>query len=358
MDSAKISVIVPIYKVENYLDRCVQSILNQTYQNLEIILVDDGSPDRCPAMCDAYAQKDSRVKVIHKQNGGLSDARNAGIDIADGDYLGFVDSDDYIHKDMYAQLMKSCMEYDCDIAVCAIEKFSGRALGKLQDRTEAELYEKDEIFNALLKVHDVEMIVAWNKLYKKDTFAGVRYPVGKIHEDEFTTYKALGKCRKVVYINQPLYFYLQREDSIMGKGFSARSLDRLEALKERQIFFDTQSEYIQNMGLYNLQFWILLYLYQAGDDEALRRKVLDYEKWCWEQQDKGAVKEYLYKALFACLRQKQFDRTFMKHIFQYGCIRSVTDSNLENRLKVTDKRYWFRSGRKMKYLMYVMSYFV
>lgn len=226
--SELISVIVPIYKVEKYLNKCVDSILNQTYKNLEVILVDDGSPDQCGTICDEYAKKDQRVKVIHKENGGLSDARNAGMDLMMGTYVAFVDSDDWIEPDMYEKLLMSLHQFHADMA------FGGVADELEQDglvtRTKTSDYGKtpcaeDNI--SAMKRYFHGSWAAWDKLYKADLFEGIRYPVGEINEDEAIVLKLLNRCRLVCYTNEIFYHYMKREDgkSITNASFSRKKLD-------------------------------------------------------------------------------------------------------------------------------------
>lgn len=353
----KISVIVPVYKVEQYLERCVKSIMNQSYQNLEIILVDDGSPDACPALCDSYAKQDNRIKVIHQENMGLSAARNAGIDIASGEYIGFVDSDDYIHKNMYEVLMKTCLENTCDIAVCSLKKFEKEIeADEVMAEPDLELYEKEKKFQAYFKLHDTEMIVAWNKLYKKELFHNVRYPKGKIHEDEFTTYILIGAAEKVAFVNYPLYYYFQRAESIMGQGFSLKSLDRLEAFKLRQQYFKALgNEYVYQLGLYNMQYWIMLYFTFAGNNMEHRKLVLEYQTWCWEHLEKELVKEYFFKALYSGLKQKRIDKAFIDEMFKTKEIKAIINSSIAPKASITTPNYWFRSGRKMKYIIKILA---
>ena len=177
-----ISVIVPIYKVEKYLHKCIDSILAQTYTNLEIILVDDGSPDNCGKICDEYAAKDSRIKVIHQPNGGLSAARNAGLDIATGDYIGFVDSDDYIAPDMYEKLYNALVKNDADMAICDYQRF-GNELPYDEMSLTTEVITGLQAMEKQNTVINCSFVVAWSKLYKSFIFSNVRFPVGKINED-------------------------------------------------------------------------------------------------------------------------------------------------------------------------------
>lgn len=237
-----ISVIVPVYKVEEYIDRCVASLLKQTYQNLEIILVDDGSPDNCPAICDAYAKQDGRIKVIHKENGGLSDARNVAIDVARGKYLGFVDSDDYIQEDMYEKLICAAKESEADIVVCGhyIERGNKLTIEEAP-RDEVQILSGREA--QLLLLQDKAMKnYAWNKLYDKKVFDGIRYPYRRNFEDVATTYLLFNKANKVCWIPDILYFYQMRDDSISSRNSSdekwyGNCKDIVKAHQERCEFY-------------------------------------------------------------------------------------------------------------------------
>lgn len=226
-----ISVIVPVYKVEEYLDQCVSSIANQTYQNLEIILVDDGSPDRCPEMCDRWAEEDSRIKVVHKENGGLSDARNAGLKVATGHYVAFVDSDDLIGGDMVETLYNALYDTKADIAECDYVCFEDD-LPHFEDCTDAKItsFSAEEALKVLLEKHDLYCVV-WNKLYRRQLFNNLSFATEKLHEDVFFTYQAFGKSKSVVKIHRNMYYYRQRQNSIMGKSFSFGNLDALEAME-------------------------------------------------------------------------------------------------------------------------------
>lgn len=232
-DKACISVIVPVYRVEPYLDRCVQSIVEQTYSDMEIILVDDGSPDICPAMCDTWAEKDSRIRVIHKENGGLSDARNAGMALATGEYISFIDSDDWIAPEMLQRLLEALERDDSDIAACAVQmvweddghsEFLTVRRNCVLDREEAQLALLRE---SLLK-HPV-----WYKLYRRKTVQDIPFEVGKYHEDVYWGYQAVGNARRVSLIDYIGYFYFQRSGSIMGTGYSLQRLDAIEAWERR-----------------------------------------------------------------------------------------------------------------------------
>jgi len=209
-----ISVVVPIYKVEPYLEKCVESILAQTYSNLEIILVDDGSPDNCGRICDNLKQKDTRIRVIHKANGGLSTARNAGIDIARGEYIGFVDSDDTIEPYMYAKLYDAIRRDKTKLAVCAANYVfeDGKVLKKPG-------IGKDTVFNfsqAIIEMnsHRIFDMAAWSKLFHRELFGDLRFPVGKLSEDYYIMFHLIDRAQRVSYVDTACYNYLQRKNSI------------------------------------------------------------------------------------------------------------------------------------------------
>ena len=234
-----ISVIVPIFRVEAYLRRCVDSILAQSYQNLEILLVDDGSDDGCPAICDAYAEQDARVRVIHKKNGGLSDARNAGIDVATGDYFGFVDSDDYIHPDMFLRLVEKAMETGADLVRCGRAKVDAEE--QILEQTGAfpnQVLTQMEALNYMIDSHTGATVGIWLGLYRRELFDGLRFPVGRIHEDEYLTPRLLLACQTVSYIDDVLYYYNQGNgDSIMRRAFSPKRLDLIWVMEDRLAYF-------------------------------------------------------------------------------------------------------------------------
>lgn len=232
-----ISVIVPVYKVEPYLRRCVDSILAQTFTDFELILVDDGSPDNCGSICDEYAQKDPRVVVIHQQNGGLSAARNAGIDWAfansDSQWLSFVDSDDWVHPEYLERLLKAAVENGVSVSICGYAGTAGEE-PEVRDTDMIPVLWKPEDFYV---AHNTNATIACGKLYRKDCFREIRYPVGKIHEDEFTTYKILFGTDIVAFIQAPFYAYFQNPNSIVRSKWSEKRLDVLDALEERISFF-------------------------------------------------------------------------------------------------------------------------
>ena len=232
-----ISVVVPIYNVEQYLERCINSILHQTYQNLEIILVDDGSPDNSGAICDSYSSLDQRIKVIHKRNGGLSDARNVGLDMAGGEFIAFVDSDDALMPEMIEKLYQRIDKDRSDMAFCGYRQVNQN--GDIL----SEVVLPDNVltgFDALKVSYENQGVlytIAWNKLYKIHLFRDIRFPVGKYHEDEFTTYKIIDQCDKISIVRDTLYIYYQRDLSIMQENYSVKRLDGIEASYERYFYF-------------------------------------------------------------------------------------------------------------------------
>ena len=236
MKTPMISIIVPIYKVEKYLSKCIDSILSQTFTDFELILVDDGSPDSCGKLCDEYALKDNRIKVIHKENGGLSDARNAGIKVAKGKYLGFVDSDDYIAPDMYELLYRLLTESNAEIAVCDAVLVDEETEANYTESTELYVLEREKalqemIFKRLFAVN------AWNKLYKRELFSNILYPKGMLYEDLATTYKLIDKTQRVVYTPAKKYAYVQRQGSIMNQtGYKVKE-DKVLIVREMIEYF-------------------------------------------------------------------------------------------------------------------------
>lgn len=233
-----ITIVVPIYKVEQYLNRCIDSIINQTYKNLEIILVDDGSPDNCGKICDEYKKKDERIKVVHKENGGLSDARNCGIDLAKGKYITFIDSDDYVSKDFIEYLYNLIKKTKSDISICSFLPF----FGEIENKNNEEIIKVLETKDALQRLFYQNEITtsAWAKIYKKEFFEKIKFPKGEICEDLDTTYKVFAKANKITISNQKKYYYLQRPDSIINSNFS---LKRMKAIE----FAEKSLQYIKKM---------------------------------------------------------------------------------------------------------------
>lgn len=250
MDQPLISVIVPIYNVKEYFDRCVESIVNQTYKNIEIILVDDGSPDNCPQMCNEWAEKDTRINVIHKENGGLSDARNAGLKIATGEIVSFIDSDDWIELDMFEKMLNRMIEDDSDIVSCGV-KWVEEDGNVIRDVTVSndEVLDMQSAMKELLNDGKLKQHV-WNKIYKFDLIKDVPFEKGKYHEDVFWSYQIVGRAKKVSVVKESFYNYVQRSNSIMGEGFSAKRLDALDANRQRCEYMKEHFPELYDKSLY------------------------------------------------------------------------------------------------------------
>lgn len=250
MENQLISVIVPIYNVEQYIHTCLDSIINQTYKKLEIILIDDGSTDNCPGICDEYAKKDKRIKVIHKKNGGLSDARNSGLKIAGGSIISFIDSDDYIALNMFEEMYNIMISEYSDIVSCGVkiaydQQYANKAnpeTGNVETMDTSSAM-KELLVDGKLKQH------VWNKLYKKDLIKDILFEKGKYHEDVFWSYQAIARAKKVTVTSNQYYYYIQRSNSIMGEDYSEKRLDALDAMKQRCDFIKTNFPNLYDISL-------------------------------------------------------------------------------------------------------------
>lgn len=242
---AEISIIVPVYQVEKYIRQCIDSILAQTFTNFELILVDDGSKDNSGKICDEYAARDNRIRVIHKENGGLSDARNKGLDNAAGKYFMFVDSDDYISDDMTECLYKNILKENADIAACNYRYiFESGEEKDFSTENKAEVLNANEIFyNRKNERNYGFWTVAWNKLYKAETFKNLRFRFGRYHEDEFWANDIYQMDIKVVTVSESLYYYRQRDNSIMGNTNIRKCFDIIEAFEERVNVYLKEEKY-------------------------------------------------------------------------------------------------------------------
>ncbi len=253
--SGLISVIVPVYKVERYLDQCVSSIVNQTYKNLEIILVDDGSPDGCPAICDAWAARDERVRVIHQKNAGAGAARNAGLTAATGDLIAFVDSDDYISNDMYEHLY-SLICSGADIAECGYMDVFGDNASFTENADQVIWCDAEEAMKHHIN-DDVFRQLIWNKLYRRETVKEVFFPVGKKIDDEFFTYLTLGKANKLAGSSKCCYAYRQQDGSVMHNLDAQKRLQAIEAKLMRHEYIISRFPKLQPESLANIWFTCL-----------------------------------------------------------------------------------------------------
>ncbi|MCQ5146274.1 glycosyltransferase family 2 protein [Enterocloster bolteae] len=249
-DNIQISIVLPIYNVEKYLDECVQSVLNQSYANFELILVDDGSTDGSQMLCEQYKKKDKRIVVIHQKNGGLSSARNTGIKCAHGKYITLIDSDDYVAYDYIEKLYDAIVENSADISMCDFQKVAeGSKLKEIkipyQIKNKHLIFDKEETIKEVYneKFHGIDF-VSWAKMYKLELFRtnSIYFPEGKLHEDAFTTYKLFYLSEKIAYIDEPLYFYRIRNGSITST-FSIKRLDMIQATREEYRFFEGAGNY-------------------------------------------------------------------------------------------------------------------
>lgn len=280
METPLISVIVPVYKVESYLNRCVDSIINQTYHNLEIILVDDGSPDNCGKICDEYMIKDYRIKVIHKENGGQSEARNVGLDMAKGEYITFVDSDDWIHYQYIEILYNDIIQANADISMCTFIRTSDihcadKAYKRYRNH-KPKIMNKEQAIEKTLYQNKLDSS-PWDKLYKRNLFDGLRFTVGRIYEDLEIIYKIYDRATILTYTDYALYYYFYREDSTLGI-FNHKRLDVLDITDE---IVDYMSKYHPNIVpaakdrklSANFNMLALMTLHKSNDEISIRR--------CW-----------------------------------------------------------------------------
>lgn len=270
MQNSLISIIVPVYKVEKYLKKCLDSIINQTYKNLEIIIVDDGSPDGCPNICDEYSKKDDRIKVIHQKNMGLSIARNNGIKLATGEYIGFVDSDDFIEPTMYEDLYNAIIKNNAQMSICNFNVITNKDKYKRNDYPENKTYDKMEILKEILLDKNIQSY-AWNKLYKKELFDAIQYPAGKKYEDIGTTFYLAEKCDKIQLIGKAEYNYINRNDSIVFNFDEQTILDYTEIIMER---YEYVNEKYHSLRKYNF-FYLVKTLTTAYNDAFIINDISD-----------------------------------------------------------------------------------
>lgn len=281
METPLISIIVPVYKVESYLHKCVDSILSQTYTHLEIFLVDDGSPDNCGKICDEYAQKDKRIKVIHKKNGGLSDARNVAIDVAKGEYITFVDSDDFVASDYVETLYHLIEKYQCKVGVAWLRTF--------HEGCEADTKQPPYIEKVFDRMEGIENMfyqelfdtAAWCKIYHRSLFeTGIRYPFGLIYEDLPTTYLLFLQADKIAFCNRIVYNYLLRANSIEGQPFKVNKLNSaLKILDMIQIHANELKPIEKAVRCRLLSFCLHILLEMpAGYPDKRKQVLIDYVK--------------------------------------------------------------------------------
>ena len=291
--SPLISIIIPVYQVEKYLDKCIASIVNQTYQNLEIILVDDGSSDNCPAICDTWKEWDPRINVIHQKNGGLSHARNEGLKIGTGEFIGFVDSDDWIEPNMYELLLTALFETDADIAVCDYLNESGKTQSTIliEGAPVRKTFTAEEALKLLLYSGNNICIAVWNKLYRRSTIGNFQFPEGKFYEDVCWTPQIIGRSKAIISIDSPLYHYLSRTDSLSncGDNLYKKYKDSIELNEHRIQYYHENYPSLENLAIAKYQidcclnYTIVNRCYKQFDtkEEICRIIHCSFCKWGW-----------------------------------------------------------------------------
>lgn len=238
----KISIIIPVFNVEKYIYKCITTVCNQKNTDIEILIINDGTLDNSIEIVKQI--DDNRIRIINQENGGLSSARNTGIKNAKGQYIAFVDSDDWVDVNIYKKLYNIAIDNDCDIVQCDFYKaYSEFENFNLNTEKRIDILNSNQALQNLYNEKYIQTIVVWNKIYKKELFNNIEFPKGKLHEDEFTTYKLLYKAKKIGITNESLYYYRQTPNSIMNKKFNIKRLDILEALEERIEFMNKINNY-------------------------------------------------------------------------------------------------------------------
>lgn len=250
---ASVSIIVPIYNMEKYLNRCIESIVNQTLKDIEIILVNDGSTDNSKKICEEWCNRDNRIILINKKNGGLSDARNKGIEMASSKFIGFVDSDDWIEKNMFKDLFTNIKKYNADICALKFEKVNKYSMDRLSLDNNIKVYSNIEALKKLFTVNSYTetalTIPVWNKLYNKKLFDKIRFPKGKLHEDVYVTYKLFYNSIKIVELNKIGYFYYQRLGSIINSDLNIKKLEVYDNVREIYKYICNKDIKLENLVL-------------------------------------------------------------------------------------------------------------
>lgn len=295
----KVSIVVPCYKVEKYLNTCIKSVQMQTYYNWELILVDDGSPDRCGEICDEYAAKDSRIRVIHKENGGLSSARNAALDLPPkGEFVTFLDSDDFWHLEYLEVLMNLQQKYHADLVQCGFVRGSESVFPPIEGSISIDVLDNHEVF-----IKEKANVIMWGKLYRTSLFDGIRMPVGLYNEDDWTTWKLYYRAKSIVVTNQALYYYTINPASIMGQLGKKPDMRYVNAYNERIGFFvGTGEKDLENCSRLQLCKSLLLTYGHSKLSEEERRMVKEKFDENWEEIKHSPYIRSFYKALFGVFR--------------------------------------------------------
>lgn len=308
-----ISIIVPVYNVEKYVKKCIESIIEQTYKNLEIILIDDGSTDESGKICDEFNNKDKRIKVIHKQNGGLSDARNVGIDNANGEYVSFIDSDDYVNDDYIELLFDTVKQYDADMSIASHRVIYEK---NIIDRSTGENFctEPKEILEMLLYDNGIDTS-AWGKLYKKSLFNEIRFPKGRLFEDSATTYKLIDKSKKIAVCSKPIYNYVIRNNSISNENFSEKKLDLIVSTEEMTNYIKNNYPELEKACNRRLMYAYLSTLTQLAKSKVKNKKI------------QKKLMEYICKNRRSVLRDKSIPKRdrigLLSTVLGFHCFKYV-----------------------------------
>lgn len=311
-----ISVIIPVYNIEKYVEKCINSIISQTYRNIELIIVDDGSTDNSPAICDKLAEKDERIKIIHTKNSGLSEARNTGIEAANGQYLMFIDGDDFVDINMIKKMYEVLLSDKSDMVLCDYEYVDEE--GKVITREKKEIFDKrkdsvvlnEEMYWKNYYEYDcIYYVISCNKLYKRTIFNNIRFPKGKLHEDEFVFHRVLNECNRISCIRDKFYKYMQRDNSIMAKKISIANLSFIDAIEDRIEYLIRTEQYMH-----------IDYAFSKGVSRLMRFQVETVELNKIEEE---AYKSYCIKMKKAArkilfLRQQTFRTRFKALIYIVG----------------------------------------
>lgn len=284
--STLVSVIIPVYNVEKYVRDCLESVINQTYRNLEIIIVNDGSTDRSPQICHEF--KDPRIIFIDKENGGLSDARNKGVEASSGEYITFVDSDDVIHPQLIEELLQNLLKYEGDISGCGFVRYDDKKPIEWENSNNViKKWTSNEAMNELVGGFSNDLTVAWCKLYPREILMKFPFPYGKIHEDEFVSYKIISSIKVYIYSSKKLYGYRQRSNSIMSMYNLSAEKDRIEA---KRLIFEYYLKNIKNQRSLARSFFLLM-----------RNIELSYYKICNVNKNEDYLKELIvqYEDLYS-----------------------------------------------------------
>lgn len=324
MDTPLISIIVPVFKAEAYLDKCVSSIVNQTYKNLEIILVDNGSPDSCPEMCDKWGIRDSRIVVIHKELGCASSSRNAGLNVAKGEWIGFVDSDDYIEKTMYEKMYKAIYDNNAELCICGVnwvEEDGSKYEYIYPSNIVNEVLTKGQVFKKLISNSNAYYTMVFNKLYKKELFENIRFPMNRSYPEEFIVHQVFNACERVVCVQDELYNYVQRFGGVATLPYKINRLDVIDAIFDRCLVIEqTKSHSMINLCSEQL-YKELLYNIENANVFKYKKKIYNVILKCSKN---FLIKKHLLK-IYVDFLEKIFVDSLWGGIFYKPLLPSLKD---------------------------------